>query len=107
MTKLDSGMGNTKDLGAKDICGILKACHAAGVSKFELRGLKVEFEASSAVDSSTNQLLPLMENSDTEEPEVFMMTAEQEENLKEIDDVNLLMADPEAYENQMIDKLLT
>jgi len=96
-------------LGAKDLCAILKSCHTAGVSKFQLGDLLVEFDASSRVDNSTDQTavahIYAEEKQGDVREEVSMMTAEQQDNFDEIAEVNLLMSDPEAYESKMIDQL--
>lgn len=96
-------------MGSKDICAILRACHTAGVSKLHLGDLLVEFDASSRVDNSTDNITRTgyaVEDPEAPREEPMLMTSEQRDNFDEIARTRLLMEDPIAYENGMIDELL-
>jgi len=92
-------------LDSKAICAIINACHKASVKELKLGDLCVTF----ATESTQSQTWELPKDARGKEipfedlaPQT-LMTSEQREVLRQIDENQLMIDDPIAFEQRMID----
>lgn len=111
---------------SKDICNIIKACSQSGVTELCLAELTLKFNRSGAetppeevltpqpqvplyvedLDPRDTPDLPSEQASATVESPIGLMTSEQKTTLEEIRVNQLMMDDPEAYEEYIVDSHL-
>lgn len=97
------------NLDAKGICAIINACHKAGVKELKLGDMSVSFvQESSQVAPWTGQasLTPIPTGTEIPTEELqpqTLVTSEQKEMLRQIEENQLMIDDPIAFEARMID----
>ena len=108
------------EFSAKDICAIIKTCCQSNVLEITIGGLKVTFSGNiredatpSLDDSSFAPTRPTMPSESTALPEGpllppdgRLLSQEEREIIEELQNSQLMFDDPEAYEQQQIDKFL-
>lgn len=93
-------------LSAADICRIIKQCHASGVEEFSFHGMAIKFHPHSNGDStSIGQAVEgsetTTENFSEERDKAELM---DNEILREAEEAQLLIDDPQAFEKSQIDR---
>lgn len=97
---------------ADSICRIIKECGKSRVSRFKVEGLEIEFISSdrplelSKTNNETELALarPPESNAENMEPPKVYLTEEDKEAFRQMDELQLAIDDPIAYEQQMIDE---
>ena len=104
MTSLDK-----KSLKASEICKIIKACKVAGVHSLSYNGLELEFTPPQGQEVATAQVSPVefdfTKLSEKENPENTMRMLD-EDSLMEMEESQLLIDDPLAFEKSQERKSL-
>lgn len=87
-----------KKFSAKDICSIIDTCSNAGVTKFDLGGLKIEF-SSDVFPPKPSSVLP----ADSPEPvvEEIELSPGDAALLRGIEETQAMIDDPVAYEEMV------
>ena len=98
------------NLDAKGICDIIKACDKAGVKQLKLGDMCVTFVEESKVVTPWTDLQNPTLNAPPPSPEAgekpvpqTLMTAEQKDMLRQIEENQLMIDDPMGFEQRMID----
>jgi hypothetical protein len=88
-----------KKFSAKDICSIIDTCSNAGVTKFDLGGLKIEFGTVSDIVPDPNAVLP----AEVQDPvvEEIELSPQDAALLKGIEETQAMIDDPVAYEEMI------
>jgi hypothetical protein len=97
---------------AKDICAIIKTCSQSNVVEISVGGLKVCFGPEGVGEKATPLASDLGLTPTIPEPsfgppsEGRLLSQEEREVIEELQNSQLMFDDPEAYEQQQIDKFM-
>lgn len=91
----------------KEFTKLLKACRAHGVKELTLVGIGIKFDVEYIPsDTVPYNKPPKLSTLEDRPPEQIIMTAEEEAVLEEIRKSQMMLDDPEAFEQMIIDSHL-